>query len=1019
VRWKEPAVVVGIVGAFVVVATSSDRLRPLAWVAVIALAATAIGVLLRYWLRPWRQNDETWLGLLALEPRRLANTSPYDCGVSREAPDALRALPAGRPVYVKRDEDARLRGAIHALASAGFGGVVVRGAPNSGKSRSLHAALVAEVPEYYLLVPRNRNVLVELLGPGPVESEAGSPLLSLIPPKAEGAVIYVENLEDFLLGESSIRLLDLVQRGVRGDRRRVIVAATLGGHGDVFASLDRQLEDAVDLAASFLASPAVSIHAWRPHATLPEQERLDQISRGLAQQVEEAGGIGKFFIQSRLIETRFQHVTQIDPAARDMLSAATAWHLAGTRSPISLDALRQLWEGVFSSHQYVPSQGTFEGAVRRCAEVIRGSAALMSWFDGGYWVNEHLVELARERREVTSDNQWAAIIDLTDADQAFAAGLSSISTPLLSPTRAEAKTRALRAFERSAHLGNAEAAAAAAGILTREGRSPDAEELLRPFTPTSSTASASLGRLLRRRGDLNGAIDVLSAAPPTRYVATALGRVLRERSAAGDLDRAIEALRPFAGDRYGGEALITALRARKGPGDRAEALAMARSVVDLPLVEAQLLEDEGELAQALDVLRPHINQTVEANHAASILLRRRSPGDVDEAVTILSNHTSDGISACILAKLLSFDPEHRDEVRAIELLQAHRNFGPAQLELARLLRRRDDPELPAVLDHLCELKFDPVFALDVSTLLLEIGNELDRAIAVLEPWRGDHKCASRLAAVYRRAGQPERAVDVLVGVASHPNIAAELQREVRALSQGQRATLLNDLRGRPASLENGLALAFCHLAREPTTADLEHAAAALSAYADKTGIARQTLLEVKLHGDDLPSVLDAADELCDLGSDRRVDHVRAVALGRLVTLITERSRRKGTKPNPSEREREVVQRLVKRLLAMAKRSARVALVVERALRLETSDEALDLRIRLLQPHVEKSIFAANALSSALCIRGKPGDLDEAINVAARFSASNTYSAHALARALRRRNAPGDYERATEALRKTP
>ncbi len=128
--------------------------------------------------------------------------------------------PPGKPApYVKRDVEVPLRALLRrASEHDGPAMVVVSGRPLVGKSRTLAHALSAELPDAWLLAPRDAGSLVALGKQGGVRNPF------------QTQVIWLDDLERFVAGgedglnASSLRLFDAW-------RKPPVIVATAGGKG--------------------------------------------------------------------------------------------------------------------------------------------------------------------------------------------------------------------------------------------------------------------------------------------------------------------------------------------------------------------------------------------------------------------------------------------------------------------------------------------------------------------------------------------------------------------------------------------------------------------------------------------------------------------------------------------------------------------------------------------------------------------------------------------------------------------
>ncbi|MFJ8162146.1 tetratricopeptide repeat protein [Streptomyces sp. NPDC096136] len=272
------------------------------------------------------------------------------------------------------------------------------------------------------------------------------------------------------------------------------------------------------------------------------------------------------------------------------------------------------------------------------------------------------------------------------------------------------------------------AAEEAARLLDAAGRGDEALDLLRPFTEDGErSALRELARLLARRGRAEEAYAVLLPHLGDWYLAGPIAdlavRLGRGDAFAGMLAERIATDRPCS--RCGGRdcprepepshavALLASVRERQGRTDEALQVLYAHGSAPVndrdPLAEllvrqgridelrtyaadgehpsavrrlAELLEERGDVAGAVDLYRAHVRHPL--GHAESLLaelLARHGRGD--EAIEVLrARETSDDCTLDLLCRLFAAGGRAEEGLAHLDALKARR--GKEEWELFRL-----------------------------------------------------------------------------------------------------------------------------------------------------------------------------------------------------------------------------------------------------------------------------------------------------------------------------------------------
>jgi hypothetical protein len=214
-----------VLGALVVTAATVPRIGGLAWAGVALSAAGALAVAFgrkvidvvserpTAALKNFLDRDEVLRAIPGFRRLVRESTSRITLDIHPAIPlpaDHPAGLSDEFPLYVPRDIDAHLRGWIHGHAADG-GLVLLVGPAASGKTRSLSAALQAELPGWQFLMPTSMQ------------------LNKLVAARADLArsVIWLNELQDFFIGEPlRVRTVEALLAGELGP---VVLAGTIRG----------------------------------------------------------------------------------------------------------------------------------------------------------------------------------------------------------------------------------------------------------------------------------------------------------------------------------------------------------------------------------------------------------------------------------------------------------------------------------------------------------------------------------------------------------------------------------------------------------------------------------------------------------------------------------------------------------------------------------------------------------------------------------------------------------------------
>jgi thioredoxin-like negative regulator of GroEL len=579
------------------------------------------------------------------------------------------------PEYVLRDVDAAefgVRASVAAAARRG-GFVLLVGGSSVGKTRCAVEAVRALLPEWWLVHPA---------GPAEVTVLAQAP--------AGRMVVWLDELQRYLDGEQS--LTGGVVRALLGASQPVVIIGTLwpdrytaytatpaSGGPDPRAREREVLELATVVRIDPEFSAAEQDRA-RVCATRDARLRigLDAAGYGLTQTLAAA---------PQLVG-RWQDARSASPYAWAVLTAALDAARLGARAPLSADLLRDAAPGYCTSQQQAEaSENWLEQALAYATGKLHGAAAALSPAGAGmgqvagYIVADYLLQHASgERRYARAPaSLWDAVLShLRDSDD---------TTRLADSARHRLLYRyAIPLYRHAADSGDGEAAGRLAELLEKRGDLDGAEQVLRAWADAGDgEAAGRLAGLLADRGDLDGLRARADAGDGE--AAVWLAGLLAEH---GDLDEAEQVLRALAdvGDADAARRLANLLQER-GDMDGVEQVLRAQADagdVDSARRLAWLLESYGDFDEAEQVLRPRADAG-DGDAAVSLAWLLRKLGDFDEAEQVLRPRADAGDwqAAELLAEIL----EKRGDLDGLRA-RADAGDGKAAELLAEILEKRGD-----------------------------------------------------------------------------------------------------------------------------------------------------------------------------------------------------------------------------------------------------------------------------------------------------------------------------------------
>ena len=674
-------------------------------------------------------------------------------------------VPGELPVYISRDVDDGLRAGLAAGAQRGCF-VLLIGGSSVGKTRTLYEAVLAALPEWWLVHPA---------GPGVVAA------LAQAPPRR--TVVWLDELQRYLDGEDGLTG-GVVRALLRGpvviigtlwpDRYSTYTAVPAPGGPDPWAREREVLDlaDVVRIAPEF--SPAEQARA---RAAADGDRRL-AVALGAA-----GYGLTQTLAAAPQLVARWENARAADPYAWAVLTAALDVARLGGRGPLPADLLRAAAPGYCTSAQQAEAPASwFEQALAYATAKLYGAAAALAPAAGvgmgqvtGYTVADYLLQHAsRERRPArVPASTWDALLSHL-RDPADAARLADSAHGRL------LYRYAIPLYRRAADTGDTGDGHAAGQLVELLFQRGDVDGLRARADggDDNGVAAWRLAGLLAARGDL----DELRARADAddQYAAERLAEVLFQR---GEVDRL--RARADAGDRAaaglgaqypspwpGWSGDVDELRARADAGDGAAAVQLA-----------ELLAERGDLDQAEQIWRARADAGDEyaAKQLAGLLVNRR---DLDQLRARAD--AGDRYAAWRLTGLLAECGGDLDELRArtaaMQLAEQLADRG----DLDELRARADAgdvyaahalPGLLAARGDLDELRAradagDGYAAWQLVELLVRRG-DLDELRARADT--GDAGAAMRLAGLLAECGDLDQAEQIWRARADADNRAAAMQ----------------------------------------------------------------------------------------------------------------------------------------------------------------------------------------------------------------------------------------------------
>jgi predicted negative regulator of RcsB-dependent stress response len=711
------------------------------------------------WLAAWERASTADLAKPAGAVRVRA-ARPRELGV--QAAIQIEGAPGELPLYVPRDIDAGLRTALAAGAGQGCFLLLVGGS-SVGKTRTLYEAVLAVLPDWWLVYPADSDEIRRL---------AHSP--------TPRTVLWLDELQRYLGGTHGLTAATvraLLQTGIVlvgtlwPDDYAIRIVPRHPDSADLYAA-DRQL---LNLAQIHGVADTFSTAERKRAAALARSDRrlrtgLEAPDAGLTQVLAAGPALVRWWEQSPT------------PYGKAVITAAVDARRLGVQAPITAEFLTDAAPGYLTSTQQAKVLNNWlEVALTYATTELHGAASALApvavgmGVAAGYTVADYLVQHARRVRRTARlpAEAWQALVEhihhVDDIDR------------LIANARWRMRFRYLEPLHRKqAGTGDQLRVRRLATLLATQGRVEEAMAVLQPLVDKGDPFAVNdLAELLKVQGQADEAIEILRTPPAVGHWSTAIQLVelLVEQ---GRADEAIDALRTR--------------------GDGGDQMATQRLV--------NLLVERGYNDRAIEFLRTRVGDPEAAMRLAGFLIDQ---GITEEAKTILRLHADDGYepAARRLGELLV---EGGREDEAIEVLRVHSDSILIVERLVKLLvRRRRRAEAIEILRPFADVGWQNE-AMCLADLLIREGR-IDELQARADA--GDHAARSRLAKVLAREGH----IDELQARADAGDYIARDELAELFVEQGRSAEAIEDLRRRVDHGDASAALRLANLLTAEGRAD--------------------------------------------------------------------------------------------------------------------------------------------------------------------------------------------------------
>ncbi|MEV8474030.1 hypothetical protein [Streptomyces sp. NPDC051173] len=720
---------------------------------------------------------------------RVRDASPRRLGV--RAAIEVKGTSGELPAYIRRDVDCDLRRAL-AIAAEDGGFLLLNGQSCAGKTRTLYEAVLAVLPDWWLIHPGSTETIRDL---------AAAP--------TSKTVLWLDELQGHLgpasgLSEGTLRTLLHAGMVIVGTIWTTEYQARVVAPRRVWDSRQDEDRRLLELAQVFdVADAFTAAENARAQQCAREDRRvrvaLDSSDTGFTQVLAAAPDLVRHWELAP------------DPYAKHIITAAVDARRLGVHSPVSDDFLHAAVRGYLKGHGGVAPRDWFHRSIEYAVAPLRGVAqALTPCADGnmeictGYIAADYLLQWARgARRTVCPEDQvWRALIEHCHEPD----DLERLARS------AELRMRyshAAACYERLPVVcGDWSATEALAEMLIRQGRIDDAVEVLRPavsadWYPARSRVTTRWAGLMDGQGRTEEAIEILHEGAETEVLTRLLVRV-------GRSDEAVAVARRWADGRNRlADAHLADLLAELGDVEALRVRAATGNVNSIGRL-ANLLARRGRRDEAIGLFMPYIN--TERGAADRVVELLAEDGRVDEAVAVLRPFVETGYSRAneMLAEILLAHGRRDEAVDHLRTAAARdsnlHEFWAEQCPVGELAALAETGMWPAIARW--------------TELLAEQGH-LDQALAIVKPiaGNGDVRAARHLTELLAGNGRLGEALDRLrdaIASGKPPYTHGAPEQLTRILfSHG----LVDELREEVNAGTHGAAELLCQLTNTGTVAD--------------------------------------------------------------------------------------------------------------------------------------------------------------------------------------------------------
>ncbi|MER6737921.1 tetratricopeptide repeat protein [Streptomyces puniciscabiei] len=561
---------------------------------------------------------------------RVRDASPRRLGV--RAAIEVEGASGELPVYVRRDLDGSLRAALASAAENG-GFLLLNGQSSVGKTRTLYEAVLAVLPDWWLVHPRSTDAIRDL---------AAAP--------TSQTVLWLDELQGHLstangLSEGTVQTMlhaGMVLVGTIWTTEYQARVVAPRREWDSRQDEDRRL---FKLAKVFDVADAFTAAEYARAKECAQEDRrvrvaLDSPDTGFTQVLAAAPDLVR------------QWELAPDPYAKHVITAAVDARRLGVHSPVSEDFLKAAVRGYLIGHRGVAPRDWFRKSIEYAEAPLRGVAqALIPCADAdmevctGYIAADYLLQWGRRTRRTVcpEDPVWRALTEHCHEPE----DLERLARSAVLRMR---YSHAAACYERLAACDDWSATEALAEMLLKQGRIDDAIEVLRPavradWHPGRSRITTRWAGLMDEQGRAEEAIGLLPEGGVTEVLTSLLVRV-------GRSDEAVAVARRWDDGRNGvADAHLADLLAELGDVEALRARAAAGNVNSIGRL-AELLARRGRRDEAIRLLMPYIN--TERGAADRVVELLVEDGRVDEAVAVLRPFVEAGYSRAnaMLAEIL-------------------------------------------------------------------------------------------------------------------------------------------------------------------------------------------------------------------------------------------------------------------------------------------------------------------------------------------------------------------------------